>query len=179
MPKGVYTRTAKYRAAQSATMKKCYAEHPEFRAAMGSARKGKKHKKHKKHVMKKKHYPEHSISMKKYCAEHPGVRAGENNHNYKGGKSKYSGLLTEDEYNDLLKLQHGVCAICGKLETRKRGGKIYRLAIDHNHKTGRIRGLLCARCNIKLGLLDDLEFIIRANLYLNEKRRKDKHDWKD
>lgn len=49
--------------------------------------------------------------------------------------------LTEAEYDAQLKAQGGVCAICGK-PPRK-----WRLSVDHDHKTGRLRGLLCWWCN--------------------------------
>lgn len=42
------------------------------------------------------------------------------------------------------------------------------LAIDHDHKTGKIRGLLCTRCNTAIGLLNDnIDFLRRAIMYLN------------
>ena len=49
--------------------------------------------------------------------------------------------MTVKKYANLLKKQKGVCAICGKPP------KGLKLAVDHDHKTGRIRGLLCAYCN--------------------------------
>lgn len=49
--------------------------------------------------------------------------------------------ITLEEYNNLVKIQNGKCAICLKSEKNK------KLAIDHDHKTGKIRGLLCFRCN--------------------------------
>lgn len=52
-----------------------------------------------------------------------------------------SELLPAAEYDRLLTKQNGVCAICG------RPPKTRKLHIDHDHKTGRIRGLLCVRCN--------------------------------
>ena len=58
--------------------------------------------------------------------------------------------ITIAEYNEILALQLGVCAICEKAET---GGK--RFAIDHDHKTGKIRGLLCYACNTSLGRFND------------------------
>lgn len=52
--------------------------------------------------------------------------------------------LTWDEYDLLLACQEGRCAICGGTPRR------YALAVDHDHRTGEIRGLLCSRCNHKL-----------------------------
>jgi hypothetical protein len=54
-------------------------------------------------------------------------------------------------YDELLEKQQGVCACCRLSETGKSG----RLHVDHDHGTGRIRGLLCSRCNVALGLLRD------------------------
>jgi hypothetical protein len=51
--------------------------------------------------------------------------------------------ITEDQYNNLLKHQKGHCALCPRVV--EKSGK--RLSVDHNHKTGEIRGLLCYRCN--------------------------------
>ena len=56
--------------------------------------------------------------------------------------------ITLEEYETKLKSQNGVCAICGGVD------KI-NLAIDHDHTTGVIRGLLCSRCNIALGGFQD------------------------
>jgi hypothetical protein len=56
----------------------------------------------------------------------------------------------------------GKCMICGRSE---RGGK--QLALDHNHKNGRLRGYLCHWCNKALGLFrDDVEIMRRAIAYL-------------
>lgn len=66
------------------------------------------------------------------------------------------GLSLED-YNELLKQQGGVYKICEKPEIAfsKRHNKIYQLSIDHDHVTGKIRGLLCHACNKMLGIIDD------------------------
>lgn len=53
--------------------------------------------------------------------------------------------ITELEYTLLLKLQNDACAICGKKQ------RYQSLAVDHDHVTGRVRGLLCQRCNEGLG----------------------------
>jgi len=53
------------------------------------------------------------------------------------------------KYNRLLAHQDGGCAICGRKPTR------IRLAVDHSHATGLLRGLLCFRCNRGYGLFHD------------------------
>ena len=63
--------------------------------------------------------------------------------------------LTEDAYETLWQNQDGVCAICGQPETRLKFGKPTLLAVDHNHKTGAIRELICFRCNVVLGRLEE------------------------
>jgi hypothetical protein len=74
--------------------------------------------------------------------------------------------LTEDEYHVILKKQGGVCAICGAEST------IYidretRLAVDHCHKTGKVRGLLCSRCNLAISFFNDSPTVLaRARRYL-------------
>ena len=77
--------------------------------------------------------------------------------------------ITSDEYYEILKRQDGVCAICKQPETRTFKGSVRRLAVDHDHSTGKIRGLLCGACNTGLGLFDDDPEILKTALgYLNE-----------
>lgn len=58
--------------------------------------------------------------------------------------------ITLEEYNTMLTEQDGVCAICkAPPDTRWK-----RLAVDHDHLTGKIRGLLCMTCNTMLGRLE-------------------------
>ena len=63
--------------------------------------------------------------------------------------------LTRSQYLMMFEEQNGVCAICKRAETltvgNKVGNSIRDLAVDHNHKTGKVRGLLCGRCNAGLG----------------------------
>jgi hypothetical protein len=83
--------------------------------------------------------------------------------------SKYG--MSMDEYEALLAKQKGVCAICSNPETRARKGKVYRLHIDHDHQTGRIRALLCHHCNAGLGhFRDDVETMAKALAYLRKKK---------
>lgn len=78
--------------------------------------------------------------------------------------------ITLAQFELMLKSQNGVCAICGQPETFKgRGGKITPLSIDHDHKTMRIRGLLCRRCNSFLGhIKDDPEILEKGAAYLRK-----------
>ena len=63
--------------------------------------------------------------------------------------------ITEDQYQQILKLQSGVCAIC------ERHQRYRRLSIDHSHKTGKVRGLLCNFCNRSLGRYGDSPIRLR------------------
>ena len=70
----------------------------------------------------------------------------------------------------MLAEQDGVCGACGRAETITRAGNLKTLAVDHDHGTGRVRGLLCGRCNTALGLLGDDPALIRLLLdYLTSK----------
>lgn len=72
--------------------------------------------------------------------------------------------ITHDEFLALLEAQGGVCAICGNSEDSK---GIRQLGVDHDHKTGMIRGLLCNRCNPMLGYArDDIAVLQAAIVYL-------------
>lgn len=72
--------------------------------------------------------------------------------------------LTINEYERLLVLQNGVCAIC---KQQCRTGR--RLAVDHEHGTGIVRGLLCGNCNQGLGkFLDSPESLEIAARYLRQ-----------
>ena len=59
--------------------------------------------------------------------------------------------ITLAEYNAMLVQQGSVCAICKQPETQERNGVKYSLAVDHCHKTGKVRGLLCFKCNSAIG----------------------------
>lgn len=75
--------------------------------------------------------------------------------------------ITEEQYDSMVKSQGGVCASCGLPETATRNGVVKQLAVDHCHATGIIRGLLCQRCNLLLGLADDdIHVLLKAVEYL-------------
>jgi len=74
-------------------------------------------------------------------------------------KIKLAGLLRNyglsiAQYNAMLLAQGGRCAICG---TDKPKGNGKRLQVDHNHETGKVRALLCLKCNTSLGWLERLQ----------------------
>lgn len=72
--------------------------------------------------------------------------------------------ITADEYQLRLNSQAGGCAICGDAGAEDSS---FPLEVDHDHETGRVRGLLCGRCNRALGLLDDSPFRLGcASTYL-------------
>lgn len=73
--------------------------------------------------------------------------------------------ITIEDYNKLFERQQGKCAVCGKHQTEFKK----RLAVDHCHKTKKVRGLLCNNCNIGIGFMkDDIENLKCAILYLNK-----------
>lgn len=72
--------------------------------------------------------------------------------------------ITPDEYAELLRQQLGRCAICKRDGTDSRG---YSMHVDHCHKTGKVRGILCNKCNQGMGnLRDDVNILYAAILYL-------------
>lgn len=73
--------------------------------------------------------------------------------------------LTEAQYREMLAAQDHACAICATSLDRVRTKHLY---VDHCHKTLKVRGLLCQKCNSGLGMFrDDPKIIERAMLYLN------------
>ena len=81
-------------------------------------------------------------------------------------KKKYG--VTADQYEELFEQQKGLCKICGKPETTThRNGKPFSLAVDHCHRTKKVRGLLCHLCNRGLGFFqDNVELLESAIRYL-------------
>lgn len=76
--------------------------------------------------------------------------------------SKYK--VTQEEYNNMLDSQGGVCAICGGMQDKR----YKNFAVDHDHTTGVVRGLLCNNCNAGLGYLkDSVTVILAAAQYLS------------
>lgn len=75
----------------------------------------------------------------------------------RAGRLRWKYGLSIAEWDALYWAQDGGCAGCG----RAREANGHRLAVDHDHKTGRIRGLLCKRCNQLLGKVEDNSTLLR------------------
>jgi len=102
-----------------------------------------------------------------YCDKH-------NNQAWNKQKATNSHLvrtfnITTEDYKEMLRQQNNVCAICGEPETRKYNGIVIKLAVDHCHATGKVRGLLCSTCNIALGRFQDsTDLLTKAVNYLKQ-----------
>ncbi len=68
--------------------------------------------------------------------------------------------MDADLYDSLLASQDGVCAICGNPPKKR------RLSVDHNHRTGQVRGLLCFRCNRQLSTYVTSQWLRAALVYV-------------
>lgn len=75
--------------------------------------------------------------------------------------------MSLEDYNNMLSSQNNSCKICGAHESEF----TKKLAVDHCHETGKIRGILCHNCNKSLGSFkDSIEILQRAIDYLNKSR---------
>ncbi len=76
-------------------------------------------------------------------------------------KSRYG--ITIDDYNRMFKEQEGRCKICGAHQSEFST----RLHVDHNHETGKVRGLLCNSCNMGIGnFKDNIDLLLDVIEYL-------------
>jgi myo-inositol-hexaphosphate 3-phosphohydrolase len=146
--------------------RKWYDNHKEY-----LKEKSKKYKlEHKKRTSEtnKQWYERNKAERKKYRLEHKNRMKIYNKKYVRdwGLQRKYG--ISRDEYNKLSIEQNNVCLICLKPETRKRAnGQIDSLSVDHDHQTNKVRGLLCHRCNVSIGLfMDDPILLERARDYL-------------
>ena len=76
------------------------------------------------------------------------------------GKYLYSLGITYQQKLDIIESQNGLCAMCGK--------EMIVHALDHNHKTGRVRAVLCVKCNTGISYIEDKDFLERAIKYLEK-----------
>jgi hypothetical protein len=121
---------------------------------------------------RKKHKKQEAARLKKWYADHPEyVEHIRQQYHKPGGKARKRAYylqkaygLTVVEYADLRQKQNDRCAICEKPfgETRMKTP-----FVDHDHKTGKVRALLCGKCNAMLGMANDTVAILeKAVVYL-------------
>ncbi len=85
-------------------------------------------------------------------------------------QTKY-GISTK-EYEEMVRKQGGVCEICARPETyRDRSGNPGILNVDHCHSTGKVRALLCRRCNMAIGQFTDDPFVLASALRYLERHK--------
>lgn len=72
--------------------------------------------------------------------------------------------ITLEQYDKMFEQQKGLCVLCGKSETKThpKTGVLFRLSVDHNHSTGQIRKLLCSRCNLFVGQVENNLDLIKS-----------------
>jgi recombination endonuclease VII len=80
-------------------------------------------------------------------------------------KTRYG--LTPERHAEMFAAQKGLCAICdAPEESRDANRRVRALCVDHDHVTGQVRGLLCARCNSVLGFIENERLMTAATAYL-------------
>ena len=139
-----------------------YSKRPEVIARRKE--KDKKYRKSPKGKESRKKYeksPKRMESVERYKKSHKGLQ----NRRRGALSSKYK--ITEQRYFEILEKQIGLCAICGSDSPGRRGSKNF--AVDHDHTTKGVRGLLCHPCNVMLGLAkDNIEILETAIKYLKD-----------
>jgi hypothetical protein len=95
------------------------------------------------------------------------------NYNDKSRVKSYG--LTLESFAQMRKYQNYCCKICGLHESKNqvdKNGKTKQFSIDHDHKTGQIRGLLCNNCNLALGgFKDSISSLKKAIMYLKGSKK--------
>jgi len=111
-------------------------------------------------------------NRQKYLEYHKSYRRNhQSQHRNQSLKQTYR--INAEDWEDLFEIQKGCCAICGTHQS----GLRRRLDVDHNHKTGKIRALLCSRCNVLIGQakedINSLELMINYLKEYNERKIKE------
>lgn len=122
------------------------------------------------HGYQRKYYEKNKEKIRKRCKEWDKENPGKHHLYQRQSRLKKLGKTLAD-YDQMFEQQNGVCAICGQPETQidKRKGKIKDLSVDHNHKTGQVRKLLCYKCNMLLGYAnEDIKILSCVIEYLRE-----------
>ena len=106
-----------------------------------------------------------SFDQKTYMKEHRKMYPVE----WKDTYLRKSYGINMNSYIEMAVAQENKCAICNEEEVEVRAGKSKSLSVDHNHTTGKVRGLLCSACNKAIGLLkDDRKVLLSAIQYLDK-----------
>jgi hypothetical protein len=85
---------------------------------------------------------------------------------FRNQKLKHLYGLNPEQHKALFDSQNGACAICHQPEKRRLNGKAAPLVVDHDHSTGKVRGLLCCACNAALAVIENIEWSKKAMQYL-------------
>ena len=130
--------------------------------------------KEEKKAQDKEYYDAHKEERKKYSKEYrknnvEKVRKYQRKYDKNNSSQKKNTTIkrnygiTLEEYNIIFNNQQGCCAICKKHQDEFK----IPFGVDHNHKTGKIRGLLCGKCNLLLGYANDnITTLESATIYL-------------
>lgn len=78
---------------------------------------------------------------------------------HKGYALKYRYGITYQEYTMMLAQQDNKCAVCHEMPS-------YTLSVEHCHKTGKVRGLVCQRCNLAIGFMEQAGLVENISAYL-------------
>lgn len=118
-----------------------------------------------KQAVKKYHSTEKGKAARKRFEAMPGNKTKKRAGQY---RRKYG--VTLEQYDEMFEAQGGVCAICNEPSRMLYNGVVKRLCVDHNHKTGKARGLLCHECNAGIGQLRidgmGIELLLKAIEYI-------------
>jgi len=144
-------------------MKKYYNGNPEKWSERQQSEKYKEAKnlaRRTKYANDEKYRDKHKSNVKQYQESNPEIRFAQRLRRYG---------INPIEYRQMLKKQDGKCAICGRPDSGD--NQANRFYVDHDHKTGKVRGLLCSQCNMGLGkFFDNTEYLKNAITYLEENK---------
>lgn len=109
----------------------------------------------------RKYYQENKQRLKDYAKEYYKENREHQLYNSRNGELKKKYGLSYDDYLKMVEEQLGKCYICKRQED-------YKLHVDHNHKTGKVRKLLCNRCNYLLSAVENTDHLAKFLGYLEE-----------
>ncbi len=118
-------------------------------------------------VRRRKYYQQNKKKMNAYCRMNYRKNSKRLSEGIRKARLKREFGITGEIYDEMVRSQNNVCAICQQPETAMLKGKIKRMAVDHCHKTNKVRGLLCQGCNQAIGYVkDDVRILAKMIDYL-------------